>query len=187
MLEAYQIGFEESQEPILGFIHDDCVCMERGWDERVLREFDDPHVGLVGFGGALGFCDPELYRKPYELPQLARHHFRSNLREAEVHGERFTGECDVVILDGFALFVRRQLLEETGGWPIDTPISYYMYDAFICCEAMRHHWKIRLVGVACDHLERRSAGMGQDGQFDYEGSHWWIYLHYRDVLPAEVK
>ena len=115
LLDAYQQGFEESQEPILGFVHDDVLMQEKGWDQRVLAEFEDPAVGLVGFGGALGHGDPDMYKKPYELSQLARRNFLSNMREAEAHGERFTGERDVACLDGFAIFARRQLLEKIGG------------------------------------------------------------------------
>jgi hypothetical protein len=199
LLEAYQRGFEESHEPILGYIHDDVVCYERGWDERVLKEFEDPAVGLVGFGGALGHGDPEMYKKPYELSQLARRHFLSNMREAEAHGERFTGECDVAVLDGFALFVRRKVLLRAGhwngdpfnagyyGWPVGNPIGYIGYDYWLSCEARRQSYRIRLVGVACDHLGGKSTGMTPPG-FDakFEEAHRYIYDTCRDVLPYEV-
>jgi hypothetical protein len=188
LLEAYQRGFEDSPEPILGYIHDDVVCEERNWDARVLKEFEDPTVGLVGFGGALGHGDPDMYRKPYELCQLARRGFRSNMASAEVHGERFTGECDVAVLDGFAMFVRRELLDICGGWPIGTDCGYWGYDYFISCITREHGYRIRLVGVAVDHLGGKSTGLNPSVTYDdFEPAHRWIYERFRNVLPAEVK
>jgi hypothetical protein len=196
LLEAYQRGFEDSPEPILGYCHDDVVCQERNWDERVLKEFEDPSIGLVGFGGALGHGDPDMYRKPYELCQLARRGFRSNMASAEVHGERFTGERDVAVLDGFAMFVRREVLAHSNnyaetngepGWPNLTSVGYIGYDYWLCCEARRQRYRIRLVGVACDHKGGKSTGLTPPG-FDarFEEAHRYIYDTCRDVLPYEV-
>ena len=220
LLEAYQQGLEETQEPIVGYVHDDLRVQEKGWDARVLAEFEDPRVGLVGFGGGLGHGDPEMYRKPYELVQLARRGYRSNTKDAEVNGERFKGECDVAVLDGMALFVRREVLlkakwyeqkplpEGRGtpesnpdgwnmlkGWPPThgtwhdaVPIGYIGYDYWLCCHVRRQGYRIRLAGVACDHLNGKSTGLGPQvitGE-DFAAAHRYIYDTCRDVLPYEV-
>jgi GT2 family glycosyltransferase len=187
VVDAYQQIFETTTQDIIGFVHDDLVCLETDWDIRVTREFIDPRIGLVGFGGALGAGDPDMYKKPYELRQLARRNFMSNLREANVHGERFTGERDVSVLDGFALFVRRELLVKAGGWPMGTPIDYVGYDMWLCCMARRLGYKIRLVGVACDHIGGKSTGLNKNLEVDFEGAHRYIFDHFMDVLPAEVE
>src|SRR5258707_45591 len=75
------------------------------------EEFDDPKVGVCGFGGAFQLGENDVYRVPYKLEHLARVHYMSNQTDAETHGERFTGECNVATLDGFALIVRRELLD----------------------------------------------------------------------------
>lgn len=53
---ALQRGYElsDKRHDILAYIHDDVRIYERNWDQRVLKEFDDPTVGVVGFGGARG-------------------------------------------------------------------------------------------------------------------------------------
>lgn len=183
VISAYQICYERTNEPILAFIHDDVMIYEKGWDARVLRQFTDPRVGMVGFGGALGHGRPELYRVPYHLPDLARQNFMSNLRHAEIHGARFTGERDVAILDGFALFVRREILAKIGGW--NPKWTYFMYSEGLCCEARRQGYRIRLAGVDCDHLGGKSSGY-IPATDNYEEAHRYFYENNRDVMPYRV-
>lgn len=186
VLPAYQSGLDVMTNPILGFVHDDVMIYGPRWDARVLRQFEDPTVGMVGFAGALRHGSPDLYKTPYELPQLGRFGFRSNMRNAEHHGERFTGVCDVAVLDGFAMFVRRPILDKVGGWPLGTDINYFCYDYWLSCEVRRQGYRIRLVGVDCDHLSGKTASMVQLKD-DHAAAHKWLYDHSRDVLPFEVK
>ena len=185
VVPAYQKMFEMCKSPILAFIHDDVEIYEKGWDHRVLKEFNDPTVGLVGFGGALGHGQPHLYRVPYHLPDLARQEFMSNMRSAEVHGARFTGERDVAIIDGFAGFVRRSIIEKWGGFPQNKPVGYYMLWENLCCEARRQGYRIRLVGVDCEHLGGRTSTVHQVKD-DYEAEHKYFYENNRDMMPYHV-
>lgn len=192
MLPAYQYGYNcKPETEILAYLHDDTIINDLAWTARVLKEFRDPKVGLVGFGGATRHGDPGMYRKPYEYQQLARAGFKSNMVDAEHHGERFTGECDVAVLDGFALIVRREVLEKAGGWPLNTPIGYVCYDYWLSCMTRRLGYKIRLVGVPCQHLGGQTfvkLGMGRDEKHwkQYIDSHQYIYDEFKDVLPYEV-
>lgn len=185
VLPAFQQIYLSTTEPIIGLVHDDVVIYERGWNSRVLNCFNDPTVGVVGFGGALGHGTPNLYEVPYHLPNLARQHFLSNMRDAEKHGGRFTGDRDVAILDGFALFVRRSILDKVGGWPVDKPYGYFMYSEWLCCEARRQGYRIRLIGVDCEHLGGKSSGFISPKE-NYELAHSYFYEHNRDVMPYRV-
>lgn len=186
IIHAYQIGAMESTAHILGYCHDDLLIREAAWDERVATAFNNQDVVIAGFAGALGHGHPDLYKGEYHLPNLARQHFRSNLRNAEQHGERFSGSCDVAVLDGLALFVRASFLREIGGWPQDGSYGYFLYSEYLCCTARRHGKRIRLVGIDCDHLGGKSSGLKQDQVFDYEGEHRRLYEQFKDVLPAKV-
>ena len=187
LVTAYQEGFKLSVQNILGFVHDDTKIYEHGWDQRVLAEFDDPQVGLVGFGGAPGFCHPNLRPDNYSQGAMGRIGFRSNMRNAEVHGSRMTGAENAMILDGFAMFVRREVLEKAGGWPVETPISYFMYDAWLCCVVRELGYKIRIVGVDCDHLGGRSTGMNPNLKPNSEEAHRYVYERFQQILPAMVE
>ena len=186
VLEAYQSGYEHTKEPIMALMHDDLVITEDGWDKRVLKEFEDPQVGLVGFAGGIGFGAPDLYRVPYKLEQLGRWGFRSNMKDAEHHGARFTGECDGACLDGFAMFVRRSVIDKWGGWIHGKALGYFAYDMALSAEVRKQGLKTRIVGVACEHLGGRTASMVQLTD-DHAAAHLWLAQKYRTVLPFAVE
>ena len=115
---------------------------------------------------------------------MGRGGFASNMRDAEIHGGRFTGERDVAVYDGFAIFIRRSILDKIGGWPMGS--GYFMYCEAIGCEARRQGYKLRQVGIACDHLNGKTSTMVQVKD-DHAASHVWLYENYRDVLPFAVE
>lgn len=193
-----QFGYEVSlaSDDILAYIHDDVQIYEHGWDTRVLKEFDDPSVAVVGFGGGTGLGTPGIYKTPYRLQQLARSNYQSNVRDAEVHGARFAGERDVAVLDGFCLIVRKSFLDLIGGWPTDR-LMFHMYDAFLCCMARRHGYRVRLVGVDCQHFGGRTSTQrpynewlqekfGKTDSDVHRDAHEWCYEEFQDVLPFDV-
>jgi hypothetical protein len=183
-MNAYQKLFEQAKHPILAYIHDDVSIHEPGWDGRVLREFDDPSVGVVGFGGAIAQGSTGMYDRPFDPGCLGRIGFRSNMRDWQRHGALFEGECDVAVLDGFSLIVRREILEKMGGWI--HPFQYWIYDYMLCCWAHRLGYRVRLVGVSCHHI----GGVGYNARPDLAGpwedglaANKWIFDNFSDVLP----
>lgn len=182
---------------ILMYLHDDVECFEPGWVDRVLKEFEDPSVGVVGFGGGLGHGHPDIYKVPYQLQQLARFDYRSNTRDAEVHGVREKAACDVAVLDGFALGVRRSLLERCGGWLVYDLPPMHCYDYYICLMAHRYKYRVRMLGIDCQHYGGRTGTSsaynewckttkwGSDLEMHIAG-HQTLYDNFRDVLPVRV-
>lgn len=197
MLLAYQLGLRLVEMgrgyDILAFLHDDTIIREPGWAVRVLKEFVDPTVGVVGFGGALVHGSHDLYKVPYRLQNLGRSLYLSNVDDAEVHGERFEEACDVAVLDGFALVVRRELLSRAGGWPVAEgalgPGGYIAYDYWLCAIAHRLGYRCRVVGVRCQHLGgRTSVALNRRAEgAEYERAHRWIFEQFRDVLPFDAR
>lgn len=186
VVDAYQMLYEKSDADILFYGHDDLKILEPGWDKRILAEFEQSNVGLVGFAGAPGHGHPMMYKQPFHVSSMGRVGFKSNMRDAEMHGARFTGSCEVSVLDGMAMAVRREVLEKAGGWPIGTEIGYFAYDFWACCVTRRLDYRIRLVGVSCEHLGGRSTGLNPNLKVNHEEAHRYIYDKFRDVLPAMV-
>lgn len=201
VIDAYDRAYRaaiETKADVIAYIHDDVTIHDQDWCERAEREFADPAVGLVGFGGATRHGVPHLYKVRYELTQLARFNYFSNTDDAEVHGTRFAGSMDVAVLDGFALIVRRELLDKCNGWEPDKWPPHHIYDYRICAEARRHGYRVRMVGVRCQHHGggnsisdeyqqwAKQTKWGSDVEMHKEG-HRLFYERYRDVMPYECR
>lgn len=194
VIGSYDHLYRWAKADVLAYLHDDVTCREDGWDLRVLKEFEDETVGVAGFGGGLQHGSNDIYKTPYRLQQLARSYYFSNVDDAEVHGRRSSGVFDVAVVDGFALVVRRSLLELIGGWPVDRYPPHHNYDYWICCMAHRHAYRVRFVGVRCHHHGGRTAVSKEYHQWAkttrwgsdagmHEAGHRLIYDDFRDVLP----
>jgi hypothetical protein len=206
---SMQWCYEHTTAPIIAFLHSDLEIFEQGWDRRVLREFDDPSVGVVGFGGALQLGEDSIYKIPYELHQLRRIGYMSNTNDAETHGQRFEGACDVATLDGFAMIVRRKLLDRwmhmqkysgsliAHGWPVKS-LPFHNYDNALCIEAAKQRYRVRLVGIRCHHHggqttvttaydEWSRRVLGKPDSEVHAESHRVLYEMGRGILPIKVK
>lgn len=182
------------RDEFLCYLHDDVVCKEPDWDIRVLKEFENPNVALVGFGGAKWHGVRDLYKVPYKLQNLIRGEYLSNVDDAEVHGSRFTGSCSVSVLDGFAIVCRRSFLDRIGDWSWAIGhCDFFCYDYGICAMARRCGMDIRVIGVRCHHrggvtsVTQREAVKERVGQDAYDKSHRWFYEEFKDVMPWSVK
>lgn len=197
-LQKLQKFYLARNEDILGYMHSDLIIHEQAWDERVLAQFLDDDVAVVSFGGSLRHGHPDIYRTPYSYTQLARSSFISNLTDAEVHGERHTGDKTVAVVDSMAMFIRRSFLDRVGGWPVDTFPPSHASDYWACLSAHQLGYRVRMVGVSATHW---SGGVGQAG-WDYAkwiaGTKWGsdenchrvahrlIYDSFRNVLPVVI-
>lgn len=189
---SYDWLYRNTDAELLAYLHDDVICSEPGWDDRVLREFEDPSVGVVGFGGGRNHGTDELYKRPYRIQQLVRSDYLSNTDDAEVHGSRFSGAADVAVLDGFALIVRRSLLDRAGGWPVNH-IRFHNYDLWLCAMAHRLGFRVRVLGARCHHrggqtsttvdYQEWAKKQNMTDAEDHAKAHEWFYEEFRDVMP----
>jgi GT2 family glycosyltransferase len=190
------------EDDIIAFLHDDLYIHEQGWDERVLQAFrDHPKVGLIGFGGSTALGSDDIYKVPYEINQLARQNFYSNMRGAEIHGTRTTTDMPIVYNDGFSMIVRRSLLDKIDGWAwLPSEMVAYAYDYGLACMNRRHGYEARLLALDVEHGD--ATGMGgvtrdtafhRDMSAKYGGDehvhtvvHRYIYDTFKDVLPLRL-
>jgi hypothetical protein len=172
----------ESDAEIIACLHDDLEILDQDWVQKVLRRFDQqPQVGLLGFGGAIGLGDHDIYQKPYAPVQLARKGFRSNLVDAEVHGYRSLLAEQVVCLDGFSQIGRREFWE---GWKregitpehserevlhkrpwhvlADLGLVHHLYDGLLGAIAARYGWQVWYEPIRCKHYGGATA-VGDQG------------------------
>ena len=186
----------------MAFLHDDVefpsTCDDVWW--KVVEFFDiHPKCGMIGFGGALGLGASEIYKRPYQLIQLARIDYISNMDEAELHGRRVTVPTQVSVLDGFCQIIRRTAYEDVGGWQtvLDMGITFHCYDLAMACLMKRHGWEVWMLPIAVHHrggVTSTSAkydawlrSLGVDGDAEIHArAHRICYDAFRDVLPLRL-
>jgi hypothetical protein len=177
---AFRLGVDQmllGDVDLIACLHDDVEILETGWDRKVIRQFErQPACGLLGFGGAIGLGDADLYQTPYSPMQLARIGFRSDLIDAEVHGARSLLPERVACLDGFSQIGRRQFWMGQRPFPIDSPdiqgmiqwprpwteledlgLKHHIYDGALGCLAKRYGWETWYLPVRCRHLGGQTA------------------------------
>lgn len=132
------------------YMHDDVEIYEDGWDERFVRRFDaSPECVLAGFGGAMWLGTPNMWSNGWDEEPF-RGPFSSNMRAAEAHGSRITGDCRVATVDGFGFAVRTAFMKTIGGfgwWPLIN----HGYDHALACMARKHGKETWAVPIACEH------------------------------------
>ena len=214
---AFRLGVDqalgETDADIIACLHDDFEIHDTNWAERVIRHFErHPQCGLLGFGGAIGLGDTDIYQKPYAPMQLARIGFRSNLVDAEVHGMRSILPEPVACLDGFSQIGRREFWDGlirpegdrsgylTRPWKYleDLGMVHHFYDGALGCLARRYGWETWYLPMRGRHLGGQTA-VGDAGYQEWaktqtpggdhgfwETAHQKAYEAFRDVLPLRV-
>lgn len=199
-IENMKLLADESSADVLAFVHDDVDIQDQDW-MQVVQDFfaANPDCGLVGFGGALALGHPYIYKLPYDLMQLARYDYISNVIDAENHGRRVTVPVQVVVLDGFCQIFRRAAYEEMGGWQavLNLGLTFHMYDFAAACFMARLGWKVWMLPIPCKHHGGRtsvsaaydqwlhSQGIAGDAEV-HRKAHEVCYREFRDVLPLKV-
>lgn len=194
--EAYDALLHESKADVLMYIHDDVTIHERSWRSRVMSVFEShPDCVCVGFGGATQLGHDDLYKVPYQLPNMARQDYVSNQTDWQTHGGHESGEKQVAVVDAFFMAVRTDFLRRLGGWPANQ-FTHHCLDLWIACEAARHRGEVWMCGVSCTHWGGRSSTttaykrarwlQGGTLEADHQIPHKWLYETYSDVLPIRV-
>jgi hypothetical protein len=185
---------------VLAFLHSDVIELEEHWTRKVALHFlTHPRCGLLGFGGATALGHPHLYKRPYQLQQLARFNYFSAQRDWQTHGKWLSRPMQVAVLDGFALVFRREAYEQMGGWQaaLDLGLMFHMYDAAACCMMARLGWEVWALPIECWHRGAAASisssydqwlkGQGINGDSEvHEKAHRIVYREFKDVLPLEV-
>lgn len=137
--EALRRLFEETTEPLLGVIDDDCLA-DPAWASEVLRVFDEhPRAALVGGPVAVEWeCGPTPIARIYKQSLVDR-----TLGETE---RALTGPTEFIV--GAAQGMRRQAIHQTGfllGREMDCRRGERLEagdDAELCIRARRLGWEI---------------------------------------------
>lgn len=198
LVGAYQYLYELRREDadVLMFMHDDVEVFTPEWGQHIEIMFErEPKLAIVGLGGATGIGVHDIYKTPYHITQLQRINYASNQRDWEIHGTHEVGIKDVAVVDGFFMAIRTKFLDEVDGWKW-FPYSFHCYDTAMCLMAIRHRWKVKMVGLTCHHhgggtstsptYEEWCRDHNTDMAREHSEPHRFMYEFFRPELPYEV-
>lgn len=162
---TFKQGLENSSADVLGFIHSDLIIQEQNWDRRVLDAFEqNPKLGLLGFigsneidgagGRGLGTASNFLGIK-FRGTDDVRGYLEWTGSPAEAHGKRLEVGMRAAVVDGCAMFFRREALEQIG-FREDFPVHHF-YDKLMSCQTLEAGWEVGVLGVGCDHISGQTA------------------------------
>lgn len=126
---VYNRGARLAQYPNLLFIHEDVCFHSCQWFAEIEQKLQEPDCGVIGFAGSKvktknysGWLGEKKWRCSYYVQSQKD---RVVLEQRNILKERFFSE--VVVLDGFALFVRKKVWEE---YPFDEKLltGFHCYD-----------------------------------------------------------
>ena len=193
--QAYQDILENNDSDILIYVHDDLEITDPKWVESISDVIDMEDVVAVGLGGAISLGNKDLYRKPFNISNMARGGYGSNQVDAETHGQRIIYPRRVAVLDAFCMAVRRDFLKFVGGWPVGY-LSHHCLDLWLACAAAECHKQTWTVGCECNHhgggtsvkdlYQQAKWLQGGNVEQDHLQPHLWIYEEYRHVLPIII-
>lgn len=145
--KVYNYAAEQANYPYLFFVHEDVMFHSLDWGHFIEQKLAEPSCGVIGFAGSearvrgyhgwvqgYDWCHTYYYQR-----------FKDNRVEFSVCGVYWERPFEkVVVLDGFALFVRRDVWEQnrfdeevlTGFHCYDIDFSLQIakqYTNYVCC------------------------------------------------------
>lgn len=150
---------------ILCFIHLDAMIRSKVWIKIIFNFINEhPEAGVVGLVGSDRMVPNPLY--PLLYANGEDHYFgklvQGNTTREFQPVDRFK---EVVAVDGFCFFIRKEVLEKIGGFDENTYDQdgpcFHMYDIDLCFEARKAGYKNYVIdGILAQHL---SIGKLDDG------------------------
>lgn len=156
---------------VLAFFHSDLIISEKGWDTRVLKVFDNPNVGMIGFvgsneidnNGGRGIGTTSNFQG---LSTMTRTKYGEEKvwtgSPASAHGMTNAEYTKAAVVDGCAMVFRRWALEHIKQRENFPP--HHFYDRLLSCEVRELGYEMGVLGIGCDHI----SGQSVNGSKAYE-------------------
>jgi hypothetical protein len=152
---TFQQAYDATTEPWIFYSHSDVEMRVVGWDERLRHLLEGAFSrggGACGMFGAKGIGTSDIYKAAYDYRQLARwgcHTVESMVGHGGALVNHDLTEC--IVLDGFSLIVRRDMIKDTGGFDHEHYPVHHMYDNDICVQSHHGGFKNFVLDLDCIH------------------------------------
>lgn len=138
----------KAKYPCLLFIHEDAGFVDKDWAPKIIAKLAEPDCGVIGFAGSqLMLNAPGGWNV---MPKWNFMNLRENDKDLVVNVDSSKPFRQVVALDGFAMFVRRDVWSKH---PFDESLltGFHCYDVdfslivgsefknYVCCNVKPYH------------------------------------------------
>lgn len=177
--KVYNLCAEKARFDNLCFIHEDVAFRSLNWGEIILAQLNKPDCGVIGFSGSQ--MKSKALSSVHSVPALCMHNYIQNIPHADgLYVNSIDVEVDYapcVTLDGFCLFVRKQVWKEHK---FDEVIltGFHGYDLDFSLQVAEHYCNYVCNRVFIEHFS--------SGVFRMDWAHTTIRLHqekWADRLP----
>jgi cellulose synthase/poly-beta-1,6-N-acetylglucosamine synthase-like glycosyltransferase len=172
---AFDWGFGVTDADIVAFFHSDIFVYEKGWDKRVMAEFEkDSRLGMIGYVGS-NEIDPSGGRglgttsnfqgrttRVFEGEKIGESWPLKNEwigSPAEAHGKRNTGFTKAAVVDGCVMIIRREAWNDIGFRENFPP--HHFYDRLVSTQLLEKKWNIGVLGIEFDHISGQTVSQEQ--------------------------
>jgi glycosyltransferase involved in cell wall biosynthesis len=154
IFSAYNLGVKKAKFPYLCFMHDDILYHTHDWGIKVIENFQDKNVGLIGIMGA-----HYLPRKPAywfdsiksENLILTNNNFSEKIyRNYYSKGSDYT---EAVVCDGIWICILKRLFDEVK-FDDKTYQGFHFYDMDISMQILEKGYSVRIINnVLIEHFK----------------------------------
>jgi GT2 family glycosyltransferase len=189
-------ALKHTDADVLAFFHSDLILTEKGWDTRVLAEFEkNPKLGLLGFigsdeidaSGGRGLGTTSNFQGAMTARNLANGGRKAwHGSPAEAHGKRNSGYTKAAVVDGCAMIFRREVLEQIEQRP-DFPLHHF-YDRLLSCEVQEKGYEVGVLGIGCDHISGQT--VNQENAYHKAAREWAVnhetpFVYNLDIISRD--
>lgn len=145
IFQAYNEGVRRAKGELICFMHDDVLFRTEGWVDTIASHFQaHGDVGLIGFAGTHFLSSAALYWM--DSPFISEHNLTNDHGTVIecFHENYFEPEsplADVVAVDGFCFFVRRELFSQIR-FDDQTYTGFHAYDMDICMQVLQAGYRV---------------------------------------------
>lgn len=171
-------GLEVATGDILAFPHSDLFIWEKGWDKRVVNEFEaNKNLGLIGFigsneidgSGGRGMGTTSNFQGMTYFSGVAAENPRTWIGSpAEPHGARNPGLTKAAVVDGCMMIFPRAVLASIAQRENFPP--HHFYDRLLSCEVREKGYEMAVLGIGCDHISGQT--VNQEPGYDDMAREW---------------
>lgn len=165
IFQAYNEGVNRSKGEVLCFMHDDILYRTNDWGKIIEEVFVDKTIGLVGFAGTHFLSSSPFYWTC--SPFISEHNLTNDkgvvlkcYKDDYYNGK---GIADLVAVDGFCFFIRKELFDFIRFDDI-TYQGFHAYDMDICMQVLGMGFRVCACNkILIEHFWSESAAATKKG------------------------